>query len=567
MGEDLMSGQAQRFSREDLLAISGLWLASVLIAFVGLGNISLVHDEPIVARVALEISRSGDLSHLLRPTLWGEPYFNKPPFLHLAIAIFIRLWRVLSGAAGETLPPEWVIRAFPAFVSTFSVPLVAITQRILLPGRRSASYFAAFILLITPPFVTHGRLAMLDGVQVVCMGLLWLFLLLAITQSRFTWLLSFLAGLAVSGLLLLKPPAAIPVFLVAITLTYIDLMSGATRRWSSIVFFALLGLLPGILWHLIDWYYLPEGALRLWWNEGLARPLGARADGNPLGWPFLFNEFIKGGVTWLVPWFAGVVYGIKRFPSRWSIWALGLSTAMVAMALLPRPHHPHYSYLLWYPFALIAGFGLALIVDVGSLNLISRRLTALSWIGLGVSALIYAKSPSIQAGLTIGLYNYREVTQALALPLLVGAFMVRDRSHQRRLAGVLIVGAGWIFGLAILLHSQAWNPWGEPIDKTQTFDVLNSARIKAGGVEVPIVSSSADLGLSWYLGRRLDDDHLLPGVKEFIYLHWPDEHGLSADQMTGARCQYFADLPPSPVPTIRRERATKIYICAPEMAP
>jgi hypothetical protein len=69
-----------------LRALLLLWLAALGLALIGLGNVPLRDwDEAIVARVSLELSRSPGMGGLL-PTYLGEPYSNKPPGLHLAIA-------------------------------------------------------------------------------------------------------------------------------------------------------------------------------------------------------------------------------------------------------------------------------------------------------------------------------------------------------------------------------------------------------------------------------------------------------------------------------------------------
>ena len=70
-----------------------LWLLAVVLALLGLGSQPLRDwDEGIVARVALELSRSSWPSTLL-PTYWGDPYLNKPPGLHWIISMCITLWR------------------------------------------------------------------------------------------------------------------------------------------------------------------------------------------------------------------------------------------------------------------------------------------------------------------------------------------------------------------------------------------------------------------------------------------------------------------------------------------
>ena len=149
-----------------------LWLAAVVLAVAGLGNLPLRDwDEGIVARVSLEISTRG-LPEGWLPTIWGSPYLNKPPGLHVLIAAAIGLWRQLSQAPAQALPPEWVVRLVPALLSSLMVPVGGLVQLQLRPGDNRAALATGAILLTLLPVARHGRLAMLDGAQLTAMGLL-----------------------------------------------------------------------------------------------------------------------------------------------------------------------------------------------------------------------------------------------------------------------------------------------------------------------------------------------------------------------------------------------------------
>ena len=109
-----------------------LWAVAAALSLLGLGNVPLRDfDEATVARVALELHQGqGEAAWL--PTLWGNPYLNKAPGLHLIIAALIGI----SPSSG--LPDEWTIRIAPALLSTLVVPLGALLQWTLRPGDRSA---------------------------------------------------------------------------------------------------------------------------------------------------------------------------------------------------------------------------------------------------------------------------------------------------------------------------------------------------------------------------------------------------------------------------------------------
>ena len=149
-----------------LLLLSGV---AIGLALLGLGNLPLRDfDEATVARVALEFSQSlGEAPFL--PTLWGDPYLNKAPGLHLLIAAAIRL-----SPDGSALPSDFTIRLVPAVLSALVVPVGGLLQWRLRPGDRASAVATSAILLTLLPIARHGRLAMLDGSQLTAMAVLWL---------------------------------------------------------------------------------------------------------------------------------------------------------------------------------------------------------------------------------------------------------------------------------------------------------------------------------------------------------------------------------------------------------
>ena len=115
-----------------------LWLLACSLALTGLGELPLRDfDEGTVARVALEISNKSGIERLL-PTIWGSPYLNKPPGLHLLIALAIQINRYLNPHTITQLPSETVIRIVPAILSTLVVPLGGLIQWKLRPNDRLA---------------------------------------------------------------------------------------------------------------------------------------------------------------------------------------------------------------------------------------------------------------------------------------------------------------------------------------------------------------------------------------------------------------------------------------------
>jgi 4-amino-4-deoxy-L-arabinose transferase-like glycosyltransferase len=148
-----------------------LLLAAVLLFTINLGELPLRDwDEGTVAQVAREIWRAPAGSmHWLYPTLGGEPYYNKPPLIHLLIA-----WAYSLGGVHE-----WTTRLPGAMLTAICVPLLYYIGREIFRQRWAAIY-SSLIYLTMLPVVRHGRLAMLDGAA-VCF---FMVMILCLLRSR-----------------------------------------------------------------------------------------------------------------------------------------------------------------------------------------------------------------------------------------------------------------------------------------------------------------------------------------------------------------------------------------------
>ena len=161
-----------------------LWLLTLMLWLPGLGEPLRDWDEGRVATVAR--SSTG-----LLPMKWQQAYLNKPPGLHAPMGLLIR-------AQGED---EALVRLLPALLSTLAVPLIVLLRRDLGGPDRRRALLAGMVLMTLLPMARHGRLAMLDG-TVSCSLLLWWAGFAPVSTSE-----RLIAGLAGSGVLLLKPPA------------------------------------------------------------------------------------------------------------------------------------------------------------------------------------------------------------------------------------------------------------------------------------------------------------------------------------------------------------------------
>ncbi|MGH2413043.1 MAG: ArnT family glycosyltransferase, partial [Microcystaceae cyanobacterium] len=224
----------------DLLWIAGLLLAALVIFGINLGNLPLRDwDEGTVAQVAKEIWRSpASNSSWLFPTLWGEPYFNKPPLVHNLIALAYSL-------AGVN---EWTARLPGALLTACSVPLLYQLGREIFPVRFPA-LLSALVYLTLLPVVRHGRLAMLDG-AVLFFGIFMMFCVLR-SRRDLRWSLGVGLGLALIGL----SKGIVALLLGVIALIF---LAWDTPRLLTSVYFWLgvfLGSTPVMAWYTAQWVH------------------------------------------------------------------------------------------------------------------------------------------------------------------------------------------------------------------------------------------------------------------------------------------------------------------------
>ena len=442
-----------------------LWLLTLFIWLPGLGNLPLRDwDEGRVATVARSTTT-------LLPQKWNQPYLNKPPGLHLPMG-----WLVRKKGESET-----VVRLLPALASSLAVPLILLLRRSLggTDAERRAR-MAALVLMTLLPMARHGRLAMLDGTLVSCTLLLWWGWL----GARTTPWRALIAGLAASGVLLLKPPALLGFGLIA------ALVGGRRcwpreRSWLALV----LGLVPGVGWHLLHWKARGSDALLMWGGQGLARITSSVGDG--LGWWTPWVEILEGGWPWLLLLPAGLTWAWRQ---RWSAagrWELGLLIGSVAMVMPLRTQLPWYSHLLWPPLALLCGEGLHELIAWGRHRWVSR-----AWQLLGVLLLLAA-----MVGWASAIADWPGHSLLLAgVGLLGGGWWISREKPRHRQRGLLLLLLGW--GLALI------NLWGSGLwlwELNESWDPRPVAaeirRLPPG--EATWLEGPTRPSLGWYAGRQL----------------------------------------------------------------
>ena len=477
----------------------GLGILAALLALIGLGDQPLRDfDEATVARVALEL-RQGLGEAPLLPTLWGAPYLNKAPGLHGLIAVVIRIT-----TPAQDLPAEWVVRLAPALLSCLVVPIGGWLQWTLRPGDRSSALATSVILLSLLPVARHGRLAMLDGTQLTAMALLWL-AVLQLHTSRRNGCWGLLAGLMASTMLLLKAPLLVPC-VVAAAMGLLWGQEWRTWRLARSCIGILVGLLPGIGWHL--WHVSVRGAQAfwLWGGDGAGRVLLDPGEGSDLGWRVPAIEILEGGWPWLPLLPIALMWAWRARHSRWGRWSVATLVTLAGAILPLRTQLPWYSHPLWLPIALLCGPLLVWLVEHPTSSdpvpappcrwLLFKL--PLFWGSLGVGLLLIALSSYSELGR--GLAPYRNLALVLGLGWGAGGWWLRSSTaHQRRIGVISLVG-GNVAALALMFHSPLWlwelnESWAvEPVAALASDQPAETLRLK-GYDERP--------SLNWYAQQRI----------------------------------------------------------------
>ena len=441
-----------------------LWLLTLCLWLPGLGNLPLRDwDEGRVATVARSTTT-------LLPQKWSDDYLNKPPGLHLPMGQLIR----------HVSDDETMVRLLPTMLASLAIPLITLLRRSLGgDASEQKAVLSALVLMTLLPMARHGRLAMLDGTLVSCTLLLWWGWLGAAT----TPMRALAAGLAGSGVLLLKPPALLGFGLIAV------LVGGRScwpspRSWVGLT----LGLLPGLTWHLWHWSVRGDDALLMWGGQGLARITSSVGDGH--GWWTPWAELLEGGWPWCLLLPAGLIWAWRHRHQRAGRWELGLLLGSAAMVLPLRTQLPWYSHLLWPPIALLCGEGVHQLLD-------QRRPRWVTWSWQGLGLLLGL------AGSTLLMIN-RSIPPSILLSagfgLLLGGWMLRSPTLQARQRGLMILLIGWSLALLAFWQSRLWI-W----ELNETWDPRPIA------AQIRLLESDADVrlkgptrpSLGWYAQREL----------------------------------------------------------------
>lgn len=327
--------------RLEQLWVLGLLLAAVLLYGMNLGDLPLRDwDEGIVAQVARDIWR-GDLDWLY-PTLAGDSYFNKPPLIHLLIAIAYK-------AGGIN---EWTTRCLPAMLCALSVPLLYGIGREIF-SQRTPALFAALSYLTMLPVVRHGRLAMLDG-PVLCFFLLMVWCLLR-ARRDLRWALGAGIGLGLicltKGILGLLLGAIAAIFIVWDTPRLLK----SWYLWAGL----LLGMGPAIAWYAAQWLHYGQLFINAHLVNQSFKRISAQLEGHT-GPPWYYVlEILKYSWPWVLFWPQGFRLAWENRNMGWAKLVLVWSSVYLLAISVMNTKLPWYVLPVYPALALVGGAQLA----------------------------------------------------------------------------------------------------------------------------------------------------------------------------------------------------------------
>ncbi|MBE9102275.1 ArnT family glycosyltransferase [Vacuolonema iberomarrocanum] len=427
----------------DPLSLLGLSLAALFLFSVDLGGVPLRDwDEGTVAQVAREIFRAPEGSlRWLFPTLWEQPYFNKPPLVHNLMAIAFHIGGV----------NEWTARLPGALLTAFSVPLLYGIGREIFCNRLAA-LLAASVYLTTLPVVRLGRLAMLDGaVLFFLMVMIW-----SVLRSRRNARYALVIGLSL-GLLCLAKGVMLGLLLGAIALIFIAWDTPRLLHQPYMWLGIFLGTLPVVGWYGAQ--VLHYGAA--FWSHNLVSQSATRiwdSVENNAGPPWYYlGELLKYGLPWLIFLPATLRYTWQTRELGWAklvlVWATLYFLAISVMAT----KLPWYILPLYPALALAIGAYLADLWERGwhpGRRQYRPSLYSRGWVItlLGLSLLVFG------AAIYVGvLQEPRErdvalICSFLGLSLLSTAGLVAR--HNPRFIAVL--AWGMFLSLVLLMLSPHW---------------------------------------------------------------------------------------------------------------
>ncbi|MEH2251147.1 ArnT family glycosyltransferase [Nostoc sp.] len=417
----------------DWLWLIVLLLAAVLLFSINLGGLPLRDwDEGTVAQVAREIwhAPAGSMRWLY-PTLGGEPYYNKPPLMHLLIA-----WAYSLG--GEN---EWTTRLPGAILTATSVPLLYCIAREIFRQRWAAIY-SALIYLTMLPVVRHGRLAMLDGAMVSFL----MVMMLCVLRSRRD--LRYCLGVGISFGLICLTQGLLGVLLGAIAIVFLFWDTPRLLTCYYLWIAILIGILPVASWYsaqLIHYGYTfaQIGIV----NPSLGR-IGSFVEGNSEPPWYYVIELLK--YTW--PWLLFLPQTVRlTWENRNLSWAklvMAWSGVFLLVISFMITKVPWYLFPIYPSLALAFGIQLSETENSPLLSSYPRAWVA----GLAILAVVASAGSIYFSWGTTPKTDLQLIFAAVALTMTLAAILAERGDGQF----LKILFWGSYISLLLLMKSNYW---------------------------------------------------------------------------------------------------------------
>lgn len=295
----------------EYFCLVGLLLAASTLFLVNLSSLPLLDaHEATLAQVAREIYRSADVTNWIFPTLWDDPYLDRPPLIHDLVAI---AYSIMGVGELATRFPGALLGALSVLV------LYQIGREIFVA--RLPSLFSSLVYLTCLPVVRYSRLATLDG-PLLCFELLVIW---AVLRSRRDLKWSLVTGIGFSLMSLTKGFFGIQVLLIVLLFLFWD----TPRLLSSVYFWSglFLGAVPSAGWYLAQLlYYRRLGVDGGFWQLPLPTPQQNLGVGELFPGYYLLQS-LEYSLPWLMIMFAGVQLIKHNLHWGWgkllAVWLLG----------------------------------------------------------------------------------------------------------------------------------------------------------------------------------------------------------------------------------------------------
>ncbi len=393
--------------------ILGLLAAALVLYSINLGSLPLRDwDEGTVAQVAKEIwLGSKDSLNWLFPTLWGEPYLNKPPLVHLFVACFYWLGGV----------NEWTARLPSAILTACSVPLLYGVGREIFSARTPA-LFSALIYLTLLPVARHGRLAMLDG-AVLCFGILT-FLCVLRARRDLRWSLG--AGIGLAAIALTKGIMGLLLGSIALLFLFWDTPRLITSfyMWVGV----LVGIMPAIAWYFAQYLHAPQNFVNTSILSQSLERIYTSVDGHQgPPWYYLL-EILKYSWPWLLFSLWGIKLAVENRNWSWAKFTLVWSGVYLGAVSIMTTKLPWYILPVYPALALAGGAQLAAIYNLPSYRFYPRSWTLI----LGLIAKVAIVGCIYYFFFTENKDNFfiAVILAAVALTMSVAAYLVSQKDRQ-----------------------------------------------------------------------------------------------------------------------------------------